>query len=308
MTLTEKLESIAEWTMKNVSRETNHLRRANVGSTIASIEEMIEETLPEEFREVYHQVNGETGESGGVFFGNGFMSTEEIIGQLEFGLSLKKPPERRVIDKEASDRKLGEIAELYFKSIPAKKSFGLFSKKRAKAEFECSAESYSGLTIDYENGDSETALLDKQFSDRVFKLSRELHEMERLSYNWDSLQFTLFYDGDYSVERADFNWDEDFDFSSCPEAAIKKKYFNYKWIPIFQDYGGNYIGIDLDPDKKGRKGQIITFGRDEEDMVVLANDLSGLFDMSIKEMTENPDRFLAEKHLHEVLKEVRNCA
>ncbi|WP_315822649.1 SMI1/KNR4 family protein [Paraflavitalea speifideaquila] len=35
------------------------------------------------------------------------------------------------------------------------------------------------------------------------------------------------------------------------------------WIPIFCDHSGNFAGIDLDPDTKGIKGQVINFGRDE---------------------------------------------
>lgn len=32
---------------------------------------------------------------------------------------------------------------------------------------------------------------------------------------------------------------------------------NHNWIPISKDYGGNNIGIDVDPDEKGKVGQDI---------------------------------------------------
>lgn len=61
--------------------------------------------------------------------------------------------------------------------------------------------------------------------------------------------------------------------SSYPENHIKCAYVNPKWIPIFTDGGGSYIGIDLDPDINGKIGQIINFGTDDEDKIVLADSL-----------------------------------
>jgi cell wall assembly regulator SMI1 len=57
---------------------------------------------------------------------------------------------------------------------------------------------------------------------------------------------------------------------SDPEGSIKPEYTNKGWIPITHDRGGNHIGIDLDPDKNGIIGQIITFGRDIDTKQVLA--------------------------------------
>ncbi|EJQ44656.1 MULTISPECIES: SMI1/KNR4 family protein [Bacillus cereus group] len=63
----------------------------------------------------------------------------------------------------------------------------------------------------------------------------------------------------------------DFDAYSIPKNYIKEKYANGKWIPISNDAGGNNIAIDVDPDKKGKIGQVINFGRDEEVKYVIAN-------------------------------------
>jgi len=52
--------------------------------------------------------------------------------------------------------------------------------------------------------------------------------------------------------------------SSSPPGVVKAMYANPKWIPISHDYGGNHFGIDYDPDHKGMVGQIISFGRDED--------------------------------------------
>lgn len=64
------------------------------------------------------------------------------------------------------------------------------------------------------------------------------------------------------------------DSYSIPTGFIKERYINRYWIPISKDYGGNNIGIDLDPDDNGRKGQIINFGRDEEMKYVIAYQLT----------------------------------
>ena len=42
------------------------------------------------------------------------------------------------------------------------------------------------------------------------------------------------------------------------------------WIPFASDSGGNCLGIDLDPGPTGTRGQVINFGRDEDEKFVLA--------------------------------------
>ena len=58
-----------------------------------------------------------------------------------------------------------------------------------------------------------------------------------------------------------------FDAFLIPAKCIKETYVNYKWIPISKDYGGNNIGIDVDPDEKGEMGQVINFGRDRRSKI-----------------------------------------
>ena len=67
-------------------------------------------------------------------------------------------------------------------------------------------------------------------------------------------------------------------FTSRPEGRIKRRYANTKWIPLCSDSSGNFIGIDLDPDVKGRPGQVINFGRDEHDKVVLEVSLNAFLE------------------------------
>lgn len=60
-----------------------------------------------------------------------------------------------------------------------------------------------------------------------------------------------------------------------PEGAVDPAYANPGWIPLTSDFSGGHIGIDLAPWPKGRIGQIIVFGRDEDNKVVLAESLGG---------------------------------
>lgn len=60
-----------------------------------------------------------------------------------------------------------------------------------------------------------------------------------------------------------------------PAGAVDPAYINPRWIPLTHDGSGNHIGIDLDPWPKGRVGQVILYGRDEDVKVVLADSLGG---------------------------------
>ncbi|MCS7463833.1 SMI1/KNR4 family protein [Paenibacillus doosanensis] len=70
------------------------------------------------------------------------------------------------------------------------------------------------------------------------------------------------------------NWEAE--HYSVPAGWIKEQYINRYWLPIAKDWGGNHIGIDLDPADQGRAGQVINFGRDEEVKYVIARHLSHL--------------------------------
>jgi len=60
---------------------------------------------------------------------------------------------------------------------------------------------------------------------------------------------------------------------SWPEGAVDPAYINPRWIPLTHDGSGNHIGLDFDPWPRGRVGQVILFGRDEDVKVVLAESL-----------------------------------
>ena len=65
---------------------------------------------------------------------------------------------------------------------------------------------------------------------------------------------------------------------------VKAMYANKKWIPFAYDWGGNHLGIDLDPGVKGTVGQVINFGRDEDTKFVFADDLQTFLNWFITQL------------------------
>ena len=90
--------------------------------------------------------------------------------------------------------------------------------------------------------------------------------------------------------------------TSNPKNTIKILYANKKWIPIGHDYSGNHIGIDLDPDVSGKVGQVINFGRDEDNKFVIADSLLDFLKILEKLIQDNQFEIkLDEKDSNRVL-------
>ncbi|SLJ85647.1 SMI1/KNR4 family protein [Psychrobacter sp. DAB_AL43B] len=71
---------------------------------------------------------------------------------------------------------------------------------------------------------------------------------------------------------------------STPDGYVKKANSNPFWVPFAHDHGGNFLGIDLDPDKLGTIGQVINFGRDEERKIVASESVSDFLSWLVKEL------------------------
>lgn len=89
-----------------------------------------------------------------------------------------------------------------------------------------------------------------------------------------------------------------------PDGAVDPSYINPRWIPLTHDGSGNHIGMDFDPWPRGRVGQIILFGRDEEVKVVLAESL-GKFLEWVASLLESGNFRLEVEPAERVLRQFR---
>jgi len=291
-----KWKEIVNWQRANLPDPPSDFGDPADKSQIKKIESLLGEKVPEDFRKLYAFSDGEKNREFGLLFGHELADTNQIINSLEFSHTLIKPEHPEVTTPKQSDKLVKKIIEFYTSRI-------LLSSWH-RLEFTCAPGSYGGPRLYV----TETTLSSDYYIEEYDLLEpvlKELHQLEKESYNWNELKCIVFPDGRYDLKRTYYNFDEDIPFTSSPEGAIKKKYFHYKWLPVFSDYGGNYIGIDLDPDVRGKKGQIINFGRDEEDMVVIADHLESFFDFILNEIKHNGAAELKNgTHLHDVIKTI----
>ncbi|MBW4616288.1 MAG: SMI1/KNR4 family protein [Desmonostoc vinosum HA7617-LM4] len=141
---------------------------------------------------------------------------------------------------------------------------------------------------------SEIELLENQIQIQLPSAFKEL-------YRWHNGQKSgaypgLFYGLEFlSLEEVFRNWrswaelvDEGINQIILGEShvrgKIKEMYANKKWIPFVYDWGGNHLGMDLDPGKHGKVGQIINFGRDEDSKFVFADDLQMFLNWFINQL------------------------
>lgn len=52
--------------------------------------------------------------------------------------------------------------------------------------------------------------------------------------------------------------------------AVRKRYWNPRWIPVLYDGAGNFLCLDLDPAPGGRRGQIVWFQKGKRRREVVA--------------------------------------
>lgn len=310
MDIIRKWNQIINWQEENLKLKDKNLYRPILKEDIAVIERLLGETLPEVFNVFYLHGNGQVDHENPIFFGEKFMSSQEIITHLDYAKSLIKPEIQLVPEPEKAQKILQKIIEFYTSNAPKHRLFGL-QKSWYKIEFSFGLDSFGGPYL-YQGENTisrEREILKISNYEPVKNIVRELYELEYESYKWDEIEVVVYADGQFEAKRINYNFDDEISFTSTPENAIKKKYLNHKWVPIFSDYGGNFIGIDLDPDVNGKKGQIINFGRDEEDMIVMAENLENFFDLILLEISKNNGESLrTEYHFHDVIKKVqRTC-
>lgn len=88
--------------------------------------------------------------------------------------------------------------------------------------------------------------------------------------SWDELREKQ---GESKLEKLSMNC------TSSPTDAIQDEYSVAGWLPLWKErLEGNYLGVDLSPGPEGHVGQVINFGRDEDEKTVLFWDFADLVD------------------------------
>lgn len=71
---------------------------------------------------------------------------------------------------------------------------------------------------------------------------------------------------------------------SKPDIGVKNDWWNKNWIPITSDGCGDHYCLDLSPDLKGTKGQIITLWYESPEREIVAKSFSSWFEDYVKEL------------------------
>src|SRR5690606_24644195 len=202
------------------------------------------------FKQLYLHADGQQSDTKGLLLGHRFMSSHDIIRQLKFSRTLVKLTVKTIDDPKKSKELIQKILNFYLNRFPKHRMFGL-KKSWHKIEFKCGIGSYGGPYLYAKetttSKEREVLRIDYKHYESIVDVVKELHKLEEKNYNWDELNFVVYSNGRHEVERSFYNFDNEISFTSTPTDSIKKKYFHFKWIPIFSDLGGNYIGMDLDP-------------------------------------------------------------
>ncbi|UVO55073.1 SMI1/KNR4 family protein [Sphingomonas sp. SUN039] len=310
MSTIAKFEQIIRWYAASGADIGCALVAVKSPERIADIENLLGEPLPPELVELFASYGGASTGNNAAFIGHGVMTVERVIASLEFSKDLIKPPDPYVDDPERSETIIDAIASIHRAEIErlgcARRSDGRWHK----LTLDCSADSYGGPYFFQQarTSEEECIILDVQ-PDRqseVMELAAKLHKLEYETYRWDELEFAIFGDGTTKVKRTFYNFDRELDITSYPTRAIRKKYFHIKWLPVIEDHGGNYIGIDFDPGQRGKKAQVIVFGRDDVDMYVIADSWDEFLDRIIEATESRPEELLADCHLHDIFRPVES--
>jgi cell wall assembly regulator SMI1 len=85
--------------------------------------------------------------------------------------------------------------------------------------------------------------------------------------------------------------------ASLLPAKVRAMYANKKWIPFAVIWDSNYIGLDFDPESEGSVGQVINFGREEEQKSVLSHSFDGFIERFIGELEKGETVFMKNSPL-----------
>jgi cell wall assembly regulator SMI1 len=72
---------------------------------------------------------------------------------------------------------------------------------------------------------------------------------------------------------------------SMAHGVVRPLYTSPGWVPLWADpVRADYVGLDFDPGKAGRPGQIINFGRNEDEHFQCATDFEDLLAFLVEEV------------------------
>jgi len=293
-------ENIINWQIENKKLDSKSLGNPIDMEEVTQIEKMIGESFPKDLLEIFEIANGQNNITKKMaFLGLEYMNTYQIIKHLEFCNSLIKS-EIQISDK--SDPFIDKIASFYLSKAPKHSLFGL-KKSWHKLEFKCGIGNYEGPYL-YSNPNTtnkeRTSFRIGDYSE-IKETIKELHQIENNS--WDTLDFIIYANEEIQIERSKFEFSAP---RSVPKNSIKEIYFHNKWIPFISDAGGNYIGYDLDPDENGTKGQVIVFGRDELQSVVVGKSLTEFLTKVSDDLSFNNGKYLINRnHLFDNIKSLK---
>ena len=90
------------------------------------------------------------------------------------------------------------------------------------------------------------------------------------------------------------SWDNEFDLWgdgnndewADPQGPIKRKWFTREWLPVLDARTGDYVCIDLDPPRGGKRGQLIAWSHTTGPTEVIAPDFAALLGAFVAELSE----------------------
>lgn len=306
MTALGKFEEIVSWYANTLIDETREILPQTKPEQLTILATALAEKLPPHIIELYERYDGESRSGAGSFLGHEFMSVAEIIHQVNEAIAAIKPSNPAVPNPTKADQYAEDLATVV--KDAAKRIFeenGIPPDARGWHEirFKCSPGSISGPYLYETTGNDRTILrLTTEEFERVHSIATEFSKLEHVAYGWDELSFRVNANSGPTFERLFYDFDNNLPLTSHPVGAIKKRYFGEKWLPVIHDGGNNFIGIDLDPGPNGIKGQVIVYGRDEDDRFVVAKSWEAFLDLAIATAPKNIEGLRQGAHIHDMFK------
>ena len=190
------------------------------------LEAEIGSKLPPAVHALLSRYDGERQGAEGLFLGHGLMSIGRIKDGVAYAQTLIKPELPYVVDLAASQAILEAIVVEVMALVDRTARSGMFAQNWNRCAFGCSPNSGDGpyiyLTTDTPDTDRIVVGYDAATLDRLTKLSGDLHQIERETFNWDDLKFAVNRDGQFVVSRDFYRLTGEDNFTSFPEGAVKR--------------------------------------------------------------------------------------